>query len=383
MERGSGSGDQKPAYRPTGEDPRGAGGRGGRGRGSGFYSRPPMRGQIEGLPLLHYNKTSTTSDEVFKWMSGLKTYAMSNFLPGMDNIFLGDQQAEYPFLDEPDIPDEELQNNKVAMEIWRAAYKEYREDSKKLADHKVKLTGVILGQMSDSSRDQVKTSQEGKEAIDNKDPLLLVKAILGTHLTMGKIDDQQNLYAAERGYQRIEMGESESIANFMRRFNASLSSYRECASRAEKEETLPDDEQQSIHFIMQLNAQYGAFQDTFKRGMIVPKPATLQEAYERVCIFGIGRSHEYREPRHRGVFHTRGGGRAGRGGRGSHGRGHRGGTSFGGRGSCAICHEYGHWKNECPHKKEETDDMVTKAVTQFKDEKRRSGGAKSTEQKNY
>jgi len=251
-----------------------------------------------------------------------------------------------------------------------------------LEEHKIKLMGTMLGQMSDGSKDQVKTSQEGKDAIENKDPLSLVKAILSTHLTLKRIDYEQNLYAAETNYRRLEMGETESIANFFRRFSASLSSFRECASRAGKEETMPDDEQQSIHFVMQLSANYGAFKDNFRRGMISPKPTSLQEAYERICNFGPGRSSfDVKELKHRGVFVTRGGRGGGRGGPG---RGSGRGGFGGGRGACAICHQYGHWKNECPQRKGDGDEEVSKAVEHVKEEKKASVsfGAGGKKQKN-
>ena len=270
--------------------------------------------------------------------------------------------------EEPEFPDEEIQGDRIVMKVWEMEYKDYKENAKKLNEHKIKLMGNMLGQMTDASKDQVKTSLEGKEAIENKDPLSLVKAIVSTHLTLGRIDDEQNLYAAETNYRRLEMGESESIANFFRRFTASLASFRECASRAGKEETMPDDEQQSIHFVMQLSVNYGAFKDNFRRGMISPKPTTLQEAYERICNFGPGRS-TFAEPRHRGVFVTRGGRGGGRGGPGRGFGGGRGGFG-GGRGACAICHQYGHWKNECPQAKSGGDEDVSKAVEQVKEEKK-------------
>ena len=251
------------------------------------------------------------------------------------------------------------------MEVWKLDNKEYRDNKKKFDEHKVKLTGVLLGQMSEASKDQVKTSQDGKDAIENKDPLNLVKAIISTHLTAGKIDNDQNLYAAETNYHRIQMGEYESISAYHRKFEASLSSLRECASRADKQSAVPDDELQSIHFINTLNGNYGAYKESFRRG-IISKPISLQDAYEKVVSFGTGRAHysESREEPRRGTFASFRGGRGdGRSSGGQYGRG-------AGRGACAICKEYGHCKDECPMRKRgDTDEAVSKAVEQVREEK--------------
>jgi uncharacterized membrane protein YgcG len=353
----------------SGIGPRGAGGRG---RGPNHFRAREARGLIDGLPVLNYSKSAVNSDELQKWVSAMKTYTMANFIIGLDDIFLSEDPA-YPEFYEPDFPDEDERGDAVIMEVWKLDNKEYRDNSKKLEHDKVKLMGVILGQMSEASKDQVKTSQEGKDAIEEKNPLNLIKVIISTHLTAGRIDCDQNLYAAETNYRNIQMGEFEQIATYHRRFSASLSSLRECASRAEKEEAVPGDELQSIHFISTLNGNYGAYKENFKRG-IIPAPTTLQEAYEKIVSFGPGRSHyEVREIR-KGVFSTfQGhGGRGGRGGRGGgFGRG-------GGRGACAICKQPGHWKNECPNRKGEANEDVAKAVEQVRDEK----GKKAEKQKN-
>jgi hypothetical protein len=344
----------------------GARGASGRGRGHNTFRSRELKGLIEGLPVLHYNKSAGMSDELQKWLSAMKTYTMTNFIMGLDDIFLAENPT-YPEFFEPFTPADEDHEDMVVMENWKLDNKEFRENTKKLDQDKVKLMGVLLGQMSEASKDQVKTTQDGKLAIDQKDPLELVRAIISTHLTAGRIDSDQNLYAAETNYRNIQMGEYEPIATYHRRFLANLSSLRECASRAEKEGAVPDDELQSIHFISTLNAHYGAYKDNFKRG-IISAPTTVQDAYESIVHFGPGRAHyEVREVR-RGVFASFRGGRGGRGGR----------DGRGGRGACVICKKFGHWKNECPSRKGEANDDVARAVEQVRDEK----GKKEDKQKN-
>jgi hypothetical protein len=342
------------------------GGRGGPRDGVGHQYKNPvkaLKGQIESLPLLNFSKSASNGDELQKWISSLKTYTIANYIKNLDDIFNKEEPA-YPVFEEPEFPDEEDQNNIAIMEIWKAEHRDYRDNTKKLDDHKTKLFGVLLGQMSETSKDQVMTTQEGKDAIDGKDPLNLVKAIVSTHLMAGQIDSDQNLYAAETNYRKIQMGETELIAAYHRRFEASLATLRECASRAEKIAAVPDDGLQSIHFISTLNVNYGAYKENFKRG-IITKPEDLQDAYEKVVSFGPGRAHysELREDTtRRNAFVSR---RGGRGGRYGNERGGRGGA----RGACALCKQFGHWKNECPMRKSggDVEDDVDRAVKQARD----------------
>ena len=134
MEENSGKSGQKSGPKQPGVGPRGAGGRGGRG---GFYFKPKeLKGQVEGLPVLNFYKSSMSSDELYKWIAAMKTYTMTNFIIGLDDIFLGNEAAAYPVFEEPEFPDEEIQTDRIVMKVWEMEYKDYKENSKKLEEHK-------------------------------------------------------------------------------------------------------------------------------------------------------------------------------------------------------------------------------------------------------
>jgi hypothetical protein len=67
--------------------------------------------------------------------------------------------------------------------MWKIAYSKYIKDKDRLEGDKGKVFGLMLGQMSESSKTRVKETDNGSIAIENQDPRLLLSAILATHLT--------------------------------------------------------------------------------------------------------------------------------------------------------------------------------------------------------
>lgn len=274
---------------------------------------------------------------------------MANFMPGFDRIFsLVD--PKYPEFEEAPAPEN---NGYVEVELWKLKIKTLHESKVRLNDQKPRAMGIILGQMSQGSIDLVRKVGEGARAIDEKDPLALVRTILSTHIGSGKTDNVLNLTTTEDSYHSMKMGYHENIEDFHRRFDAGHASYAEAARCAGKEASLPDDEMLAFHFVNKLSDRFGEYKSAVERKM-VDRKKTVQEAYEAVVEFGTnkhGGAHDKpnegrgNETNTRGAFTVRGG--RGRG-RGDEGRG----RGRGGRGACAICHKQGHWKNECPDRRD-------------------------------
>jgi hypothetical protein len=333
----------------------------------------PQKGQIESLPVLTYNRSSTTNgDNVEKWMKAMKSYTIANYIKDLDEIFNKDN-PHYPTIEAPDPLERDDRKDLMLVEIWKHDMKDFRTNSKKLIEDSTKLFGVILGQMSISSIEQVGSTQEGKNAIDGKDPLALVEAITSTHITGGRIDANQNLYVAETAYRNIVMYEHEKLHEYHRRFLVSINALTECALRANKEESVPKDELQIIHFINNLNANYGLYKEYFIRGMLpAPKATTVTEAYEKITVFGSDRS-EFGRKEHgqhsRNIFHTTSG-RASRGGRSGRGRGRSGRPTNAMEGACYNCGEKGHYANKCPHSKSSSSTSIVNAVTEVQESKK-------------
>lgn len=339
-----------------------SGGRGG-GRHGGFNSRnnsERFKGQIETLPVLYYS-TSNGAEVVHRFLKEFKIYVMANFIKDMDNIFkLTD--PDYPEMEEPEEPYGNQVKDRIIMEKWKLKLKDYEAWKRKFEDEKVKLAGVMLGQVSPGSMDRLNQVAEGATAIKDKDPLSLVKAILTTHLTAGKADGEQNLYYAEMNFKNMKMYEDEKLPMYYRRFEASVASVTESATQLTKPERVPDDAQCVMHFIHTLNTNYNSYKLAYRRDQLKTKPKKIQEAYEMIILYGPDKmpgDKKYNDTNEtnygrRGIFYSNRGGR-GRG-RDSGGRG-RGG----GRGACHICGDTGHWKRDCP---KNVDEDISKAIAE-------------------
>jgi len=328
--------------------------------------REQFVGLIPELPTLNVKDGDCNPIRVQKFMGEFKIYTMSNMVAGLDNIFMEVDPA-YPEFVEPDAPDDA--RRAIDMEKWKLEWKLYSDKVERLKADKIKLTGAILGQLGPNSRDRVEKLPAGRAAIDEKNPLELVKAIIATHLVSSRLDNQDNFYQSQVNYNSMRMGDTETIENYYRRFRGMLASLTQAALAAGKVNLIPDDKMQAIHFIYTLSASYSEFKLAYDRNMLDEKPDTSADAYEAAIDFGLDERPSNRRDRSNRmnvfVVEKRGGGR----GRGR-GRGEgRGGRGFGrGRGNCAICKKPGHWKNECPERQEHED--IAKAVKEV-------GGAKS------
>ena len=340
----------------------------GGGRSSARFPRrqeEPKKGLNKDLPYLDYRPDlgGCKPEAVDSFLDEMRTYVIARFMPGMDDIFDRDNPI-YPEIDEPDEPDDD--DDRIAMKKWEASYRKYRLDMDRLEEETIKLTGDIL---SRGSKDLILKTEEGFEAIQDKDSLELIKSIISTHLTSTNTDSRLNFHAAEAPYHQLYMKKYEDINQFYRRFQAAYNSLREAASRVNAEERIPDEESRALHFVSKRTAKYTDYKIAIRRGVIA-RPETLRRALEKALEFGEdatgGRrsNHHYEQATSIGVFITGGRGRGrGRGGAygGRGGRGARGGG--GGRtGNCHICGESGHWKRECPHKDKKEDEEIKTAV---------------------
>lgn len=347
---------------------------------SGRFSEPyrQSKGMIETLPFLDYKSGKSVSAEKLQdFLEKMKIYSMANHISGLECVF--EDEGVYPDFPEPDLPENE---QGVPYERWKMEFKDFKDNIKKLKVDKVKLFGETCGQLSKTSLDRIKQCEVGVKAFEEKCPLLLVKGLISTHMIGGKVDDDQNFYTAKLTYDSMKMNEhGELLDNYFNRFNAILIGLSQAAIRAGEAAAYPSDQMQALHFVNTVSQPFQPYGVSMSR-KILDKPKTLQEAYEAIVEFGPTKGTRL-EPRAVGAFVARGRGgrgyRGGQGGRtGGRGNGRYGGR--GGRGACVLCHEYGHWKNECPlntdHKpNDKPNDKadIDKAIQEIKD----GGGKKA------
>jgi hypothetical protein len=320
--------------------------------------RDPFVGLIPELPTLNVRDGDCNPLKVQTFMRDFKTDTMTKMAPELDNIFL-EAGAAYPELVAPDDPEDARRG--MDVERWKLEMKLYVERVERLNRDKIQLTGTILGQLGPNSRDRVEKLEAGRAAIDAKDPLELVKAIVATHLVSSRLDNNDNFYQSQMNYNGIRMGETESIENYNRRFRGMLASLTQAARVAGQEGSVPDDRMQAIHFIYTLSAAYSDFRLAYDRKQLKEDhiPDTAVKAYAEAIDFGTNRraNSQMDRPTRAGVFAAtkRGGGRGGRG-RGDDRRGR--GEGF--RGICFGCNKPGHRKQDCPEQKERDD--IARAV---------------------
>ena len=58
----------------------------------------------------------------------------------------------------------------------------------------------MIGQMSEPSKYLVKETEIGREAFDNKDPLMLLKGAIQTHISDSRLGAEQGLHKTQQVY---------------------------------------------------------------------------------------------------------------------------------------------------------------------------------------
>jgi hypothetical protein len=329
-------------------------------------------GQIPGLPRLWFRDSRGNTippHKVTEFLEEIKKYTIRNYTKYLHNVFES-PEGVYGEPEEPERPDDP--DNVFEMETWKIQLKKYWKDTEDLDDDTLKLFGVMIGQMSSDSLEAIRQTETGAAALNNRDPLELAQAIMATHMTAGRIDDNSNLYDAEQAYYQLKMSPFESLDNYKKKFDAALTTFSAAAQRANQQGIVPPEAVQTQRFIRGLNENYSHYVDCFTRGMLGEPPQTIQAAVTAIVNHGPNNTRQ-NAANTRGVFAT---GRF-RGGRNNY---HRGGRGTGRRNfynspsssrPCAICGSPKHWKNECPQRTEgaeESKDDEAEVVQEIKNQ---------------
>jgi len=138
---------------------------------------------IPGLPMLRYRigHKIVSPHKVREFLGKMKSYTKANFCEGLHYIF-DQENPGYPEIAEPENCEDP--DDKIQFEKWKKEYSNYFEKTKTLKRDTLKLMGVMEMQMWEDSIDRVKQVATGVEAFAANDPLVLVRAIITTHLTL-------------------------------------------------------------------------------------------------------------------------------------------------------------------------------------------------------
>ena len=288
---------------------------------------------------MHYVEGQTSPEDVESALRDWKTYAMEHYIRGLDMVL--DPEGDYPDFPEPEEPDEAEGENYFARKRWEGEQRAYENDVRAFEADTIKLTGLMLGQMTPESIERVRQDAAGATAIDDKDPRALVQAIRATHYTpLSGGNAGKTLYSALRRWNNLNMGETESVEAFKRRATSELEAVRQAAVAADDEPAVPSDTQATMHFIMCLASKYSDFKREFSRQRITPMPTNLQEAMDRVIEFG---RDDRDAQRARSAFVLYGGKGNNKGARQAE-NSDEGALE---RNQCRFCRKHGHWMQDC------------------------------------
>ena len=319
-------------------------------------------GLIPGLLTLHFSDGRSNAHDMERFLDNMKNYCMANYFIGLDNIF--EIGGKYPTIEEPQMPSEEDRTTAL-VEAWKMKYKHFLEKKEKLESDKARLVGVIMGQMTAESKDRVQQTEDGRKAILEKDPLILVKQIRSTHLTSGNRTSGENLYFAQMRYNGIRMFEhGETIQQYMQRFDHEVDALKQAAEVAKEDGATPTAQMQALHFIKRLNREYNNFKDAYERHVVKKRAKNVKDALEAALTYGKNEPVIEQEIPRRGAYLTT-----------PKPNEYKGPWK---PGNCSGCGQKGHWKRDCPNphlwkSKSSVDHDVDKAVEEIRN-KSGSGG---------
>lgn len=287
---------------------------------------------------------------VTKWMNKIREYGIANTETRVCNIFGQDGTVgEYPVHIAPVEPTGAAVTP-GERKIWELKMASHLKLNEKFQVDKAKLCGIMLGQMSDSSKIRARGNAIGDEAIMEDDPRKLLQAILATHIGDARLSVHHQLYNIRQKYNYLVMGPSDTLITFYQNIKSTLSGIEQAYTRAGKEDIddhYPETEM-AIKFTMGLNHHYDEYKGYYINSLR-EWPTSLEEAYMEAAKYNpyqkrAGQNQGGIERANAFAATGRGGGRGGRGrgrGRGGYPGGHNGKST-----------PNGHWVKDGPESPE-------------------------------
>ena len=142
----------------------------------------------------------------------------------------------------------------------------------------------MLGQISEDFKATIRETVPGFHAMLMEDPLLLMRAIILTHLSDPKLGTEQNLLRVRMAYETVEMAPTDVLKYYYQRFKALRIGLEDTMRAADAlpelnaELTIQHERLAAIKFLNGLNAGYKHFVEYYEHNL-KPWPDTLEEAY--------------------------------------------------------------------------------------------------------
>ena len=193
------------------------GGRGNAGRGG---TRPPPRtGTVAAIGAFLDLGREMNHGSVSAWMRKFQEYTKTNYNSDISDNFGNEGiPGVMPVLVAPaPIPEEAYFMEK---EIWKKDRDTFHKNVIELAQDAKKVFGLMLGQISDTPKATIRETESGMAAMTAQSPLLLMRAIILTHLSDPRLGVDENLLRVRMAYETVRMEQSDILKYYFQRFKA-------------------------------------------------------------------------------------------------------------------------------------------------------------------
>ena len=349
--------------RGRGRDNNTAGGRAnpansGRGKAGRNAKPPPSTGTVAAIGAFLDLGREMNHGSVSARMRKFREYTRANYKSDISEIFGNEGiPGDYPQYVAP--ADIAADANFMVATKWKRALELYDKNVLTLREDRKQVFGLMLGQISEASKATIREAETGLAAMTAEDPLLLLRAIILTHLSDPRLGADQNLLRVRMAYETVKMEPNDMLKYYYQRFKALKSGYED-SMRAlglmpefNEAMTAHNEVLTGMKFMNGLNSGYRHYVEYYEH-RLKDWPDTLEDAYLEMAKVTPKKSAATTPPNQANVFATKtaGGERPagtekgkanGNGGRGKGGR-----TSYGTRpGNCNKCGELGHYSYEC------------------------------------
>jgi hypothetical protein len=208
----------------------------GRGRGDARSFRERGLTPAIGAFLDYAPGVNTNISYLTIWSTKIKEYVNTICETRVGCIFgeNGTVEAYHVYVEpteEEPLPDTDSLTKKRNLKKWELAYSEYFKLSQKHEIEKRKVFSIMMGQMSDRSKNRIREIEIGITSIEKLDPRGLLSAIINTHMHDNRMGSMQNLCKAESAYTNLTMTPGDNLTQYHQKSVATIASLEECHRR--------------------------------------------------------------------------------------------------------------------------------------------------------
>jgi len=196
-----------------------------------------------------------------------------------------DEYWEPPEIDYPDafLLSKTADPHGFLKEDVKEQIKARRHTIEKMKSNRAQLFATIWGQLSAESEEKVRQVNNWDEIDQQKDPLLLLKAIKDIHLAAESGFNTKDRQKTRLLYSNLQQNNQETLLSFKEQFDHAIDAMEAVG------QNVPSNEDQAIDFLTKLdNSRYAALKVQLENNQIMglgKYPATLADAYKLASTY--------------------------------------------------------------------------------------------------